>query len=148
VTLQAAGGFAAYLFPTGKGHVSGKPIKAVIESLANPRTARVMPQHIDVDVSGLLHREITIDEAGDKLIALTLRVCNGRMTCAEALKHCEYSLTRLYQSALSFLGAATLPPSRHRGGVRSPPPDKGRNRDAEKDTPCVDGPVDARGFWA
>jgi (2R)-sulfolactate sulfo-lyase subunit beta len=58
-----------------------------------------MPEHIDLDVSGLLRREMNMDEAGDRLIELTLRVCNGRMTCAEALKHREYSLTRLYQSA-------------------------------------------------
>jgi (2R)-sulfolactate sulfo-lyase subunit beta len=80
VTLQAAGGFAAHLFPTGKGNVIGKPIEPVIESPANPRTARAMPQHIDVDVSGLLRREMTIDEAGERLITLTLRLCNGRMT--------------------------------------------------------------------
>jgi (2R)-sulfolactate sulfo-lyase subunit beta len=80
VTLQAAGGFAAHLFPTGKGHVSGRPIELVIESPANPRTARVMPQHIDVDVSDLLRREMTIDEAGERLITRTLRLWNGRMT--------------------------------------------------------------------
>jgi (2R)-sulfolactate sulfo-lyase subunit beta len=99
VTLQAAGGFVVHLFPTGQGNVIGNPIEPVIKITANPRTARTMPEHIDLDVSGLLRREMTIDEAGDKLIALTLRVCNGRMTCAEALKHREYSLTRLYQSA-------------------------------------------------
>ncbi|WP_439579106.1 UxaA family hydrolase [Elioraea sp.] len=99
VTLQAAAGFVVHLFPTGQGNVIGNPIEPVIKITANPRTARTMPEHIDLDVSGLLRRELTIEEAGDRLIALTLRVCNGRMTCAEALKHREYSLTRLYQSA-------------------------------------------------
>jgi len=99
VTLQAAGGFVVHLFPIGQGNVIGNPIEPVIKITANPRTARTMPEHIDLDVSGLLRREMTIDEAGDRLITLTLRLCNGRMTCAEALKHREYSLTRLYQSA-------------------------------------------------
>jgi (2R)-sulfolactate sulfo-lyase subunit beta len=39
-----------------------------------------MPEHIDLDVSGLLRREMTIDQAGDRLITLALRLCNGRMT--------------------------------------------------------------------
>ncbi|GIX10903.1 UxaA family hydrolase [Elioraea sp.] len=99
VTLQAAAGFVVHLFPTGQGNVIGNPIEPVIKITANPRTARTMPEHIDLDVSGLLRREMNMDEAGDRLIELTLRVCNGRMTCAEALKHREYSLTRLYQSA-------------------------------------------------
>jgi (2R)-sulfolactate sulfo-lyase subunit beta len=80
VTLQAAGGFVVHLFPTGQGNVIGNPIEPVIESPANPRTARTMPEHIDLDVSGLLRREMTIDQAGDRLITLALRLCNGRMT--------------------------------------------------------------------
>jgi (2R)-sulfolactate sulfo-lyase subunit beta len=30
---------------------------------------------------------------------MTLRVCNGRHTCAEALGHREFVMTKLYQSA-------------------------------------------------
>jgi (2R)-sulfolactate sulfo-lyase subunit beta len=39
------------------------------------------------------------EEAGDALIDMTLRVCNGRRTCAEALGHREFVMTRLYPSA-------------------------------------------------
>ena len=39
------------------------------------------------------------DEAGDQLIDITMRTCNGRMTCAEALGHREFVMTKLYQSA-------------------------------------------------
>ena len=99
VTLQAAAGFVVHLFPTGQGNVIGNPIEPVIKLTANPRTARTMSEHIDLDVSGLLRREMTLDEAGDKLIDLVLRTCNGRLTCAEALGHREFVLTKLYQSA-------------------------------------------------
>jgi (2R)-sulfolactate sulfo-lyase subunit beta len=99
VTLQAAAGFALHLFPTGQGNVIGNPIEPVIKITANPRTVRTMGEHIDVDVSGLLRREMTLDQAGDALIDMTIRVCNGRLTAAEALGHREFVLTKLYRSA-------------------------------------------------
>ena len=99
VTLQAAAGFVVHLFPTGQGNVIGNPIEPVIKLTANPMTARTMAEHIDLDVSGLLRREMTLDQAGDQLIDLMIRTCNGRLTCAEALGHREFGLTKLYQSA-------------------------------------------------
>jgi (2R)-sulfolactate sulfo-lyase subunit beta len=99
VTLQAAAGFVVHLFPTGQGNIIGNPIEPVIKLTANPKTARTMPEHIDLDVSGILKREMTLDEAGDKLIDIMIRTCNGRLTCAEALGHREFVMTKLYQSA-------------------------------------------------
>jgi len=99
VTLQAAAGFVVHLFPTGQGNIIGNPVEPVIKLTANPRTARTMSEHIDLDVSGILRREMTLDEAGDRLIDITLRTCNGRLTCAEALGHREFVPTKLYQSA-------------------------------------------------
>ena len=99
VTLQAAAGFVVHLFPTGQGNVIGNPIEPVIKLTANPKTARTMKEHIDLDVSGILRREMTMDEAGDALIDITIRTCSGRLTCAEALGHREFVLTKLYQSA-------------------------------------------------
>jgi hypothetical protein len=66
VTLCAASGYAVHFFPTGQGNVIGNPILPVIKLCANPRTVRTMSEHIDVDVTGLLQREITLDQAGDK----------------------------------------------------------------------------------
>jgi len=99
ITLQAAAGFVVHLFPTGQGNVIGNPIEPVIKLTANPRTARTMAEHVDLDVSGILRREMTLDEAGDRLIDIMIRTCNGRLTCAEALGHREFVLTKLYQSA-------------------------------------------------
>jgi (2R)-sulfolactate sulfo-lyase subunit beta len=58
-----------------------------------------MSEHIDVDSSGLLQREISLDQAGDMLLQCMLRTANGRYTAAEALGHREFVLTRLYESA-------------------------------------------------
>ena len=99
ITLQAAAGFVVHLFPTGQGNVIGNPIEPVIKLTANPRTARTMAEHIDLDVSGILRREMTLDQAGDRLIEMMVRTCNGRLTSAEVLGHREFVLTKLYQSA-------------------------------------------------
>jgi (2R)-sulfolactate sulfo-lyase subunit beta len=99
VTLCAAAGFAVHFFPTGQGNVIGNPILPVIKICANPRTVRLMGEHIDVDVSGLLQREMTLDDAGDRLLESMLRTANGRLAAAEALGHREFVLTRLYESA-------------------------------------------------
>ena len=99
VTLCAAAGFAVHFFPTGQGNVIGNPILPVIKLCANPRTVRTMGEHVDLDVSGILRREMTLDEAGDALIDMTIRTCNGRLTAAEALGHREFVMTKLYRSA-------------------------------------------------
>jgi (2R)-sulfolactate sulfo-lyase subunit beta len=99
VTLCAASGFAAHLFPTGQGNVIGNAILPVIKLCANPKTVRLMSEHIDVDVSGLLRREETLDSAGEKLIDSLLRTANGELTAAEILGHREFVMTRLYESA-------------------------------------------------
>ena len=99
VTLCAAAGYTVHFFPTGQGNVIGNPILPVIKLCANPRTVRTMSEHIDVDVSGLLRKELTPDQAGDKLLDCMFRTANGRLTAAEALGHREFVLTRLYESA-------------------------------------------------
>ncbi len=99
VTLQAAAGFVVHLFPTGQGNIIGNPIEPVIKLTANPKTVREMGEHIDLDCSGILRGEMDLDEAGDALIDITRRTCNGRLTAAEALKHREFVMTKLYRSA-------------------------------------------------
>jgi (2R)-sulfolactate sulfo-lyase subunit beta len=99
VTLMAAGGYVVHTFPTGQGNVIGNPIVPVIKITANPRTVRTMSEHVDVDVSGLLRRDMTIDKAGDALIDMVVRTANGRSTAAEALGHREFVMTKLYRSA-------------------------------------------------
>jgi (2R)-sulfolactate sulfo-lyase subunit beta len=99
VTLCAAAGYAVHFFPTGQGNVIGNPILPVIKICANPKTVRTMGEHVDVDTSGLLRREMTMDDAGDALLDYMMRTINGRLTAAEALGHREFVLTRLYESA-------------------------------------------------
>ena len=99
VTLMAAAGYVVHTFPTGQGNIIGNPIVPVIKISANPRTVRTMSEHVDVDVSGILRRDMTIDQAGDALIDMVARTSNGRLTAAEALGHREFVMTKLYRSA-------------------------------------------------
>ena len=99
VTLMAAAGYAVHTFPTGQGNVIGNPIVPVIKISGNPQTIRTLGEHVDVDVSGILRRDMTIPQAGDVLIDMIVRTANGRLTAAEALGHREYVMTKLYRSA-------------------------------------------------
>jgi (2R)-sulfolactate sulfo-lyase subunit beta len=99
VTLMAAGGGVLNMFPTGQGNVIGNPVQPVVKITANPKTAASMADHIDVDCSGVLSRATTVEEAGEHLISVVERTINGRLSCAEALGHREFTLTKLYRSA-------------------------------------------------
>ncbi|MDB6028764.1 MAG: D-galactarate dehydratase [Verrucomicrobiales bacterium] len=99
VTLCAAGGSVVHYFPTGQGNVIGNPICPVIKLSGNPLTLETMSEHIDVDVTGMLRVEMTLDQAADHAMDVLQRTINGRLTAAEALRHDEYSITKLYRSA-------------------------------------------------
>lgn len=99
ITLVGAAGSIVHIFTTGQGNVIGNPIVPTIKTSANPKTVKTMSEHIDVDISGILRREMTLDQAGDALIEMMIRTLNGRMTAAEALGHKEFVLTKLYRSA-------------------------------------------------
>jgi (2R)-sulfolactate sulfo-lyase subunit beta len=99
ITLMAAAGAVVHFFPTGQGNIIGNPIEPVIKLTANALTAATMSEHIDLDVSGLLTRELRLSEATDRLLELLGRTANGRLTAAEALGHREFVMTKLYRSA-------------------------------------------------
>lgn len=99
VTLWAASGAVVHLFPTGQGNIVGNPIVPVIKLSANPITCSTMGEHIDLDVSDILTGALDLDGAGDRLIEVMMRTCNGRWTAAELLGHREFVLTKLYVSA-------------------------------------------------
>jgi (2R)-sulfolactate sulfo-lyase subunit beta len=71
----------------------------VLKITGNPKTAATMSEHIDLDVSGLLARQMRLDDAGDSLLELLGRTVNGRLTKAEALGHREFVMTKLYRTA-------------------------------------------------
>ncbi len=99
VTLCCAAGATLHLFTTGQGNIIGNPVLPTMKITANPMTVETMSEHIDVDVTGLLRFEYTLDGAADRTMEIMARTINGRLTCAETLRHDEFVLTKLYRSA-------------------------------------------------
>ena len=99
ITVMMAAGAVLHIFITGQGNIVGNPIEPVIKMSANPKTCEHMSEHIDVDISGTLTREINLEQAADKVMECVVITARGCFTCAEALNHKEFVLTRLYPSA-------------------------------------------------
>ena len=99
VTLCCAAGAVLHLFTTGQGNIIGNLIEPVIKLSANPLTVETMSEHIDVDLSGLLKFDYNLDGAADRTLELMAHTINGRLTSAEALRHDEFVITKLYRSA-------------------------------------------------
>jgi (2R)-sulfolactate sulfo-lyase subunit beta len=99
VTLCAAAGSVVHYFPTGQGNVIGNPVIPVIKLTGNPLTVETMSEHVDVDVTGILRLEMNLDQATDAALKVLESTINGRFTAAEALRHDEFVLTKLYRSA-------------------------------------------------
>ena len=99
VTLCAAGGSVLHFFTTGQGNIIGNPIIPVMKITANPLTVETMSEHVDVDLSAMLRLEMTLDQAADAVQEVMHHTINGRLTAAEALRHNEFVLTKLYRSA-------------------------------------------------
>lgn len=99
VTLCAAGGSVLHFFTTGQGNIIGNPIIPVMKISANPLTVETMPEHIDVDITAMLRLEMTLDEAADAVMEMMAHNINGRLTAAEALRHEEFVITKLFRSA-------------------------------------------------
>jgi (2R)-sulfolactate sulfo-lyase subunit beta len=79
--------------------ISPTPLVPVVKITANPKTAATMAEHIDVNISGVLRREMNLMQAGDRIMEMVVRTANGRLTAAEVLGHREFVLTKLYRSA-------------------------------------------------
>ncbi len=99
VTLCCAAGAVVHLFTTGQGNIIGNPLVPVIKMSANPLTVETMSEHIDVDLTGLLRLDMNLDGAADATMEMMAHTINGRLTSAEALRHDEFVITKLYRSA-------------------------------------------------
>lgn len=99
VTLCCAAGAVLHLFTTGQGNIIGNPLEPVIKLSANPLTVETMSEHIDVDLSGLLRFDYNLDGAANRTMEMMAHTINGRLTSAEALRHDEFVITKLYRSA-------------------------------------------------
>ena len=91
VTGLSACGAQMVLFSTGSCNPVGNPISPVLKVTSNPRTVARMHQHLDVDVSDILTRGMSLRAAGDKIVEAIEAVSSGRLTTAEITGHLEFA---------------------------------------------------------
>lgn len=94
MTGLSAGGATLILFATGVGNVIGDVVCPTVKVCGNPQTVVAMPDNIDVDVSGIIVGETTMEEAAERLLAQTLDVASGLLTASEVLRQQEIAIAR------------------------------------------------------
>lgn len=86
VTAQVGAGANVVFFTTGLGTPTGNPIAPVIKISTNSQLAQRMPDIIDLDAGGVISGERSVEEAGEAILELAIRVASGGvLTKAEQL---------------------------------------------------------------
>lgn len=89
VMILAATGAHLCIETTGCGTVTGGVVIPVLKICANPETMKREPDNMDVDCSGIMTGEETIQQVGRKVYEEALAVAGGKLTFAEILGHFE-----------------------------------------------------------
>ncbi|WP_028128942.1 UxaA family hydrolase [Selenomonas sp. AE3005] len=84
VTSMAAAGCQVIIFTTGRGTPTGNAIVPVLKVTANEHTYSWMEDNMDVDLSGIIRGEQTIEASGGMLLEKLHDIANGKLTKAEA----------------------------------------------------------------
>jgi len=79
VTAQVGAGASIVLFTTGLGTPTGNPISPVVKISSNSELAGRMHDIIDFDAGAVIRGEKTIEETGEKLLDLILRIASGEI---------------------------------------------------------------------
>jgi altronate hydrolase len=86
VTAQVGAGANVVLFTTGLGTPTGNPIAPVLKISTNSDLARRMQDIIDVDTGSIISGDKTIEQMGETILGLVVRVASGEVrTKAESL---------------------------------------------------------------
>ena len=86
ISSMAAAGCQVLVFSTGGGHTSAHPIMPTIKVTGNAESYRLMADTVELDVSGVLRGEITLEQAGQMIFDEVVAVASGRLTKSETLK--------------------------------------------------------------
>ena len=91
----SAAGAQVILFSTGRGTPMGFAASPVIKITGNGALAAHMAENIDVDLSGIIRRTMSLQEGGELLFRTLLRVAVGEETAWERVGHREFGLYRI-----------------------------------------------------
>lgn len=89
-----AGGAQLVVFSTGLGTPTGNPIGPVLKLTGNSRTFARMQDNLDMDVSGIIRDETTVEACGEQLFEKVISVANGERVKAEILNFMEIAIMR------------------------------------------------------
>jgi len=92
----AAAGCQIILFSTGIGAPQGFPFVPVVKISGNRKTVERLVDFIDLDVSQVLLRGETLDEAGVRVLDYSVQVASGSKTKAETIGY--IGSTAIYQT--------------------------------------------------
>ena len=91
VTAQAGAGATIVLFTTGLGTPTGNPITPVVKISTNSALATRMSDIIDFDAGSIISGNTTVEQTGDAILGLVLRVASGELrTKAELLAQDDF----------------------------------------------------------
>ena len=79
VTAQVGAGASVVLFTTGLGTPTGNPIAPVVKLSTNSSLAGRMADIIDIDTGAIIAGEATIEQMGEKVLDLVVKVASGEM---------------------------------------------------------------------
>lgn len=85
LTGMAVAGVQAMAFSTGRGAPHGFPIMPVIKICGNPNTYTTMKMMMDVNAGQVIEGKRSIEEVGEEIYELLLRVLSGETTCSESI---------------------------------------------------------------
>lgn len=95
VTAMVAGGCQAILFTTGRGTPTGIALAPVIKVTGNAATYQNMIDNIDIDISGIITGESSIENMGNLLFDELIEVANGKLTKTELLGFSDICIDRI-----------------------------------------------------
>jgi altronate hydrolase len=79
VTAQVGAGASVVLFTSGLGTPTGNPIAPVVKLSTNSILAQRMHDIIDIDTGAIVAGEKTIEQMGDEILDLVVRVASGEV---------------------------------------------------------------------
>ena len=106
VVEMIACGAHVTLFTTGRGSVVGSAISPVIKICSNSDTFVRMSGDMDINAGRIMDGTASLDQVGDEIHDLVLKVADGKRTLSEDLGHQEFILT---YKAFDPIGPACLP---------------------------------------
>jgi len=95
VTAMVAGGCQVVVFTTGRGTPTGNAIAPVLKVTANRTTFNNMIDNMDIDLSAVTEGEVSIETAAKDMLEELLRVCDGKITKAEAFGFSDVAIDRI-----------------------------------------------------